>query len=79
MNLSNKIFESFKNFGNFSLTDAYEKYPNNAKETVRARIYENLGIKFERIAKGLYQTINGNESCILLEGDGRNLSIINDN
>lgn len=79
MNLSNKIFYSFKDFKDFSLTDAYEMYPDNAKETVRARIYENLGIKFKRLAKGIYQTINGNESCVLIEGDGRNLSIFNDN
>lgn len=79
MNLSNKIFESFKDFKHFSLADAYEMYPDNAKETIRARIYESLGIKFKRLAKGIYQTINGNESCILLEGDGRDLSIFNDN
>lgn len=47
-------------------------------ETIRARIYDNLGVKFKRIAKGIYSTIeSGNEKCIIIEGDGRDLSIIN--
>ena len=47
--------------------------PISLKETVRAQIYENIGIKFQRIAKGVYQTIEGMESCVAIEGDGRNL------
>lgn len=75
MNLSCKIYESFKKTGLFSLAEAYAEYPQNAKETIRARIYEQLDIKFKRLAKGIYQTIDGEESCVLLEGDGRDLSL----
>jgi len=77
--LANKIFTCFKSKTVFSLQEAYSQYTHKPKETVRARIYDNLGIKFERVAKGLYRTIQGNESCILLEGDGRDLSIFKDN
>lgn len=77
--LANKIFTCFKSKTVFSLQEAYSQYIHKPKETVRARIYDNLGIKFERVGKGLYRTIQGNESCILLEGDGRDLSIFKDN
>lgn len=77
--LANNIFNCFKTQSNFTLQEAYAQYKEKPKETVRARIYDNLGIKFERIAKGLYRTIQGNETCILLEGDGRDLSILKDN
>lgn len=76
--LANNIYSCFKNKGKFSLRDAYTEYSDKPKETVRARIYDNLGIKFERIAKGLYKTIEGDESCVLIEGDGRDLSMLND-
>ncbi len=76
--LANNIFNCFKTKQSFTLQEAYSQYNQKPKETVRARIYDNLGIKFERIAKGLYRTIQGNESCILLEGDGRNLSMLKD-
>lgn len=77
--LADFIHQCFKNKACFTLKDAYESIVNKPKETVRARIYDNLGIKFERIEKGIYKTINGNEACVVIEGDGRDLSIIEDN
>ena len=76
--LANSIYSCFKKKGEFSLKEAYSKNSDKPKETVRARIYDNLGIKFERVAKGLYKTIDGDESCVLIEGDGRNLSMLDD-
>lgn len=76
--LANKIFSCFKNKGNFNLSEVYELISDKPKETLRARIYDNLGIKFERIEKGIYRTIEGNETCVVLEGDGRDLSMIQD-
>lgn len=77
--LANKIFNCFKTKTDFTLQEAYAQNREKPKETVRARIYDNIGIKFERVAKGLYRTIQGQESCVLLEGDGRDLSILEDN
>ena len=79
MILAEKIFNCFKESDSFTLRDAYSENSEKPKETVRARIYENLGIRFERIAKGIYKTINSNEeSCVLIEGDGRKLSMLKD-
>ncbi len=77
--LADKIYNCFKNKGFFSLKDAYAENSNKPQQTVRTRIYDNLGIRFKRIAKGVYKTILNEEKCILIEGDGRDLSFIADN
>ena len=69
------LLDIFKNT-QFTLKQAYAANPNVNAESVRARIYENLGIAFERIGRGLYTTCDN--SCILVEGNGRNLSAIAD-
>ena len=76
--LALKIFNCFKSKDNFTLKEAYNQNLDKPKETVRARIYDNLGINFERIAKGIYKTVHGYETCVVIEGDGRNLSILKD-
>ena len=60
----------------FTLKEAYESNPNVNKESVRARIYENISIKFEKVLKGIY--ITKNKDCELIEGDGRKLSFLKD-
>lgn len=79
ISLADSIFSCFKSADSFSLQDAYSQFKEKPNETVRARIYENLGIKFKRIAKGIYKTIADGQTCILIEGDGRDLSFIKDN
>ena len=78
MTLAEKIFDCFKKQEFFTLNDAYQMNCEKPHETIRARIYDNLGIRFERIAKGIYKTLDSEETCILLEGDGRNLSMLED-
>ncbi|MCI8582862.1 MAG: site-specific DNA-methyltransferase, partial [Dorea sp.] len=78
MGLAKELFECFRGQGKFSLKDAYLKYPDKPKESIRARIYENLGIRFERAAAGVYCTCSGKEGCLVLEGDGRDLSFLKD-
>lgn len=80
MSLAEKIFFSFKGMEKFTLKEVYGSIQEKPKETIRARIYENLGIKFERVAKGVYRTLDsGEEVCIVMEGDGRDLSMLKDN
>lgn len=79
MSLADKIFTYFKHQGEFTLADAYNHNQDKPKETVRARIYDNLGVKFERVTKGIYRTIAGDETCVIIEGDGRDLSMLKDN
>lgn len=61
----------------FTLKEAYQVNPDVNQDSVRARIYENLGKAFERISRGVYMTKD--EQCIVIEGDGRDLSMIKDN
>lgn len=80
MTLVEKIFNCFKNRENFTLQEAYQQNTEKSQETVRARIYEKIGVKFERVAKGVYRTINcEEEQCLLIEGNGRDLSMLKDN
>lgn len=51
MSLADKIFTCFKGAERFTLKEAYEKYSDKPAETIRARIYDNLGVKFKRIAR----------------------------
>lgn len=69
------LIECFKN-ARFTLKEAYMANPDVNKESVRARIYENLGIAFERVGRGIYTTLDN--SCLLIEGNGRNLSALAD-
>ena len=76
--LKDRIAEAFPE-GEFTLKDAYEAIGDKPATTVRGRIYDNLGIKFERIREGVYKTIQGDQQCILIEGNGRDLSFLEDN
>ena len=42
--------------GEFTLSDVYEAI-DKPKTTIRGRIYDNIGKKFERIDKGVYKVI----------------------
>ncbi|MBQ7515793.1 MAG: site-specific DNA-methyltransferase [Schwartzia sp.] len=76
--VAERIYACFRQAEHFTLKEAYATQEDTPRESVRARIYENLGIRFERIAKGLYKTKDGAASCIVIEGDGRDLSMIAD-
>ena len=79
MTLVEKVFNCFKDCESFSLQEAYQQNPDKPQETIRARIYEKIGVKFERVSKGVYRTIdNKNEQCVLIEGNGRDLSMLKD-
>ena len=78
MSLKKSLLETFKGMS-FSLSDAYEKFSSHyPKEQIRARIYESLGIAFKRIGRGVYFANSEAESVALIEGDGRDLSILKD-
>ncbi|MCD8231779.1 MAG: site-specific DNA-methyltransferase [Clostridiales bacterium] len=78
MILAEKLFNCFKEKDSFTLNEAYQENTDKPHETVRARIYDNLDVRFERIAKGVYKTIDADEVCVVIEGDGRDLSMIKD-
>lgn len=75
MSIKDNLIATFKNAA-FTLKQAYEANPNVNPESVRARIYENLGTAFKKIGKGIYMTAN--EDCLIIEGSGRKLDCLND-
>ena len=83
------LFEYFLEDENFTIQEATElvkdiKGKKVNDESIRARIYEGVerGI-FTKIARGVYKVqsqLEGHEStCLLINGDGRDLSMIEDN
>lgn len=75
MSIVSNLLEVFKET-KFTLKEAYAANPNVNKESVRARIYEHIGTKFEKLGKGLY--ITKAKDCVLIEGDGRDLTFLED-
>lgn len=75
MNIVQKLINVFKGTS-FTLKQAYSVNPDVNSDSVRARIYENLGTAFKKVGRGIYMTQE--EDCIVIEGNGRNLSAIED-
>lgn len=73
MSIVSNLIESFKDCS-FTLQEAYKVNPGVNKESVRARIYEGLGVKFKKLGRGLY--ITNEADRVLIEGDGRDLSFL---
>lgn len=78
MGLRKGFLKYARRVGNFLRRDVYLKYPDSPKESIRAKLHENLGIRFERVAAGIYGACFGEEGCLAVEGDGRNLFFVKD-
>lgn len=84
------LFDYFQDTEYFDLQQANELLLEHEKrdintESIRARIYEgiNKGL-FERVGKGLYTVTRKDDmgrenTCLLINGDGRDLSMLDDN
>lgn len=86
ISLYKRIAQVFKEEESFTIREAYEQFPDEKTESIRARIYENLGSVFIRIGRGIYKVLDniyvamkGENSCIVIEGDGRDTSNIKSN
>lgn len=84
MSVTQILMEEFRG-QTFTTQDAYKAAGSAAKNhSIRARIYEGLKNNvFMRLSKGVYATVytaeDGSESdCILVHGDGRDLSFLED-
>ena len=75
MSIVRDLLEAFKGT-EFTMKEAYDVCPNVNKESVRSRIYEHIGVEFEKLGKNLY--ITKDKDCVLIEGDGRDLSMLED-
>lgn len=79
------LLDYFKDCEEFTLKEAEEAVNSVLKmqvktPSIRARIYEgiNKGI-FKKLARGVYKTSQNGCECLLINGDGRDLSMIKDN
>lgn len=75
MSVVDKLITAFKN-EEFTLKDAYKVCSDYPTDSIRGRLYENIGTKFERVQRGVYVTKE--QDCILIEGNGRDLSFLED-
>lgn len=62
--IADRLLSAFKGM-EFTLKQAYTKCTGVNNESVRARIYENLGVKFLRVRKGVY--VAKDQDCVLFE------------
>ena len=88
--IQSTLFDYFQDTEYFTLQEAEEHVLDHQKRdvnapSIRARIYEGIekGL-FERVGKGLYTVTRADEQgrenkCLLINGDGRDLSFIPDN
>lgn len=52
-----------------SVQDLYAEFPTAHEHSIRGRIYENLGKDFRRVGRGLYVAVQGEATCVVIEGD----------
>lgn len=79
------LLDYFKDCEEFTLKEA-EQVVNKVLEmdvknpSIRARIYEGIskGL-FEKVSRGIYKTSKNGCDCLLINGDGRDLSMFEDN
>lgn len=77
--LADRIFEVLSRYNKpLGLSEIADKIKDKPISTIRGRIYDNLDKKFKRVAKGVYIAID-NGGCLVIEGNGRDLSMIEDN
>ena len=88
--IQSTLFDYFQDTEYFDLQQAQELILEHEKRdvnvpSIRARIYEGIdkGL-FERVGKGLYTVTRKDEqgrenTCLLINGDGRDLSFLPDN
>jgi len=51
------------------IRDLYAEFPDALEHSIRGRIYENLGKHFRRVGRGLYVAVEGEATCVVVEGD----------
>lgn len=83
--IQGNLFEYFKDTEAFSLKEAEQLTKQVLDKevklpSIRARIYEGIekGL-FTKISRGVYKVVNKDVECILINGNGRDLSILKDN
>ncbi|MEX3623772.1 DNA methyltransferase [Viridibacillus arvi] len=72
MTLAERIYSVMIEHGKpLSVKEIYEEIQDKPQNTIRGRIYDNIGKFFKKIAKGVYWVEDGESACVVLEADGR--------
>jgi site-specific DNA-methyltransferase (adenine-specific) len=67
--LIDAIQEFFVGKKEVALQDLYAGLPAAKEHSLRARIYENLGKLFKRVGHGVYIAMEGDATCVVVQGD----------
>ncbi|MFY0519290.1 DNA-methyltransferase [Lysinibacillus sp. UGB7] len=77
--LKDRIAVVLKNLGRpASLKEISSVISDKPESTVRGRIYDNLDVLFKRISRGIYWLTDERAGVLLIEGDGRDLTMFDD-
>jgi DNA modification methylase len=79
--LAQKIFEVIVKKGKpLSIGEICDQLDvKKPRTTVRGRIYDNINKMFKKIARGVYWVVGDESAVMVVEGNGRDLSILEDN
>lgn len=61
------------------IKDIASYFPDKPQSTIRGRLYRELKERCKRVARGVYLYIENEGAAIVVEGNGRELSIFDDN
>lgn len=73
--IENILIENNKPMSIGEISSIIEDKP---KSSIRGRIYDNIGKRFKKVARGVYEAININSKVLVVESNGRDLSCIQD-
>lgn len=77
--LAKKIYDVISKKGQpMSIGEIYEELETEKRTTVRGRIYDNINKLFKKVARGIYWVVGEGAAVMVIEGNGRDLSMIED-
>lgn len=77
--MAQRIFDLMKDKETFTLKELNAAIQDKPATTLRARVYDNLGTLFQKVERGVYAVIQDEDTSIIaINGDGRDLSILED-
>lgn len=81
MGLAQRIYSVMKEKQKpMTLKEIYAYFKEKPNSTIRGRIYDHMGTLFKKVSKGVYIAVEDKDTaCLVVEGNGRDLSMIEDN
>jgi DNA modification methylase len=79
MTLKERIIDVLNQFGRpASIAEIAAVINDKPRTTIRGRLNENINTTFKRIARGVYTLFSEDKGVLLVEGNGRDLSLLAD-